>query len=68
MLHKRFNTPAAKSNKQLQQELTDIVNSDIFNKVLGNILPDIDLDMLEELEELDFDIDVSECANTKTLN
>ena len=68
MLHKRFNTPAEKSNKQLQQELTDIVNSDIFNKVLGNILPDIDLDMLEELEELDFDIDVSECANTKTLN
>ena len=68
MLHKRFNTPAAKSNKQLQQELTDIVNSDIFNKVLGNNLPDIDLDMLEELEELDFDIDVSECAITKTLN
>jgi hypothetical protein len=24
--------------------------------------------MLEELEELDFDIDVSECAITKTLN
>jgi hypothetical protein len=68
MLHKRFNIPTAQSEKQLQQELADIVNSDTFNEVLGDILPDGDFDMIEELEELDFDIDVSECPITKTLN
>ena len=43
MLHKRFRGPIANSENQLQQELTNIVNSDIFNEVLGGVMLDIDL-------------------------
>jgi hypothetical protein len=62
MLHKRYCEPIGSREKQLQQELNDIVNSDAFNEVLGGVIADIGSGEILELEELnDLDIEVSKC-------
>lgn len=62
MLHKRYCEPIDSREKQLQQELNDIVNSDAFNEVLGGVIADIGSGEILELKELnDLDIEVSKC-------
>ena len=69
MLHKRYCEPIGSREKQLQQELNDIVNSDAFNGVLGCVIADIGSGEILELEELnDLDIEVSKCPTIKSLN
>ena len=69
MLHKRYCEPIGSREKQLQQELNDIVNSDAFNEVLGGVMVDIDLSEIIELEDLDgLDVDISNCPTIKSFN
>ena len=69
MLHKRYCEPMGSREKQLQQELNDIVNSDAFNEVLGGVMVDIDLGDIVELSELeDLNSDISKCPTIKSLN
>ena len=69
MLHKRYCEPIGSREKQLQQELNDIVNSDAFNEVLGGVIADIDLCDIVELSELeDLNSDISKCPTIKSLN
>jgi hypothetical protein len=63
MLHKRYCEPMGSREKQLQQELNDIVNSEAFNEVLGGVIADIDLCDIVELSELE-DLN-SELANAQ---
>jgi hypothetical protein len=69
MLHKRYCEPIGSREKQLQQELNDIVNSDAFNEVLGGVMVDIDLGDIVELSELDdLNSDISKCPTIKSFN
>mgnify|MGYP003292510682 FL=1 len=69
MLHKRYCESIGSREKQLQQELNDIVNSDTFNEVLGGVMADIDLSEIIELEDLDgLDVDIRNCPTIKSFN